>query len=39
VVGLETWELVRRGEPDPGIVVVSDPGEAAARAVELARGR
>jgi uncharacterized protein (TIGR00725 family) len=37
VVGLRTWELARRGEPvTDAIVVVSDPADAAARAVELA---
>jgi uncharacterized protein (TIGR00725 family) len=38
VVGLGTWEPVRGGEPDPGIVVAGDPGEAVERALALARG-
>lgn len=37
VVGLGTWELARGGEPDTGIVLASDPEDAAARALELAR--
>jgi uncharacterized protein (TIGR00725 family) len=37
VVGLGTWELVRGGEPDPGIVVVGDPADAVERALALAR--
>jgi predicted Rossmann-fold nucleotide-binding protein len=37
VVGLETWELARGGEPDPGIVVAADPADAVERALALAR--
>lgn len=33
VVGLGTWELVRGGEPDPGVVVASGPEEAVERAL------
>ena len=42
VVGLDTWQLHRRGQPDPGIEVASSPEAAADRAVEHAlehRGR
>ena len=39
VVGLWTWELARRGEAVGGIERVEDPEAAAARALELARGR
>ena len=39
VVGLTTWELARGGQPvTDAIVVADDPGAAAARALELARG-
>ena len=37
VVGLETWELTRGGERDPGIVVAADPADAVERALALAR--
>jgi uncharacterized protein (TIGR00725 family) len=37
VVGLETWELARGGERDPGIVVAADPADAVERALTLAR--
>ncbi|HEY2601155.1 MAG TPA: TIGR00725 family protein [Thermoleophilaceae bacterium] len=37
VVGLGTWELVRGGVPDTGIVQVSSAAEAARTALELAR--
>jgi uncharacterized protein (TIGR00725 family) len=38
VVGLGTWELAHAGRPvTDAIVVASDPAEAAARAIELAR--
>lgn len=37
VVGLDTWELRRRGVVDPGIVVATSPEEAVSRALELAR--
>ena len=37
VVGLETWELARDGERDPGIVVAADPADAVERALALAR--
>jgi len=37
VVGLETWELARAGERDPGIVVAADPADAVERALALAR--
>lgn len=37
VVGLGTWELSRGGEPDTGIQRVSSAGEAARRALDLAR--
>jgi uncharacterized protein (TIGR00725 family) len=38
VVGLRTWELARPGGvPDLGIVVATDPADAVARALELAR--
>ncbi|HJS26124.1 MAG TPA: TIGR00725 family protein [Actinomycetota bacterium] len=39
VVGLGTWELARGGESVDAIVRVSDPGEAVAKALELARAR
>jgi uncharacterized protein (TIGR00725 family) len=38
VVGLGTWELARAGRPvTDAIIVASDPADAAARALELAR--
>ncbi len=36
VIGLQTWELFRRGEPDPGIIRVDDPATAAELACSLA---
>ena len=36
VIGLDTWSLVRRGEVDPGIEVVTDPADAARRALASA---
>jgi uncharacterized protein (TIGR00725 family) len=36
VVGLRTWELARRGEPDAGIVPATNPEDAAALVLELA---
>jgi uncharacterized protein (TIGR00725 family) len=36
VIGLETWELFRRGEPDTGIIRVDDPETAAELACSLA---
>lgn len=39
VVGLNTWELVRRGVTDGGIEVASDAETAAGRALDLARDR
>ena len=39
VVGLGTWELVRRGEPDTGIERVASPEEAVGRALELSVSR
>ncbi|HEX9376169.1 MAG TPA: TIGR00725 family protein [Actinomycetota bacterium] len=36
VVGLRTWELVRRGEPVPGIHAADTPAEAVASALRLA---
>jgi uncharacterized protein (TIGR00725 family) len=38
VVGLETWELSRRGVPATEILQVSTPTEAVERALELASG-
>ena len=37
VVGLATWDLVRRGEPVPGIHRAESPEEAVAAALGLAR--
>jgi uncharacterized protein (TIGR00725 family) len=37
VVGLDTWELSRRGQPATEIVRAKDPAEAVERALELAR--
>jgi uncharacterized protein (TIGR00725 family) len=37
VVGLETWELARGGERDPGIAVAANPADAVERALALAR--
>lgn len=37
VVGLGTWELVRRGRAVPAIVVASGPADAAEKAMGLAR--
>jgi uncharacterized protein (TIGR00725 family) len=37
VVGLDTWELGRAGRPVDAIVVATDPADAAAQAVDLAR--
>lgn len=39
VIGLDTWQLHRCGEPDTGIEVATSPDGAADRAVELARSR
>ena len=39
VVGLGTWELARRGEPDPGVERVGSAEEAVRRALELAVSR
>lgn len=39
VVGLGTWELHRRGEVDPGVLVVATAQEAADTALRLAAGR
>lgn len=36
VIGLQTWELFRRGEPDTGIIRVEDPETAAELACTLA---
>lgn len=36
VIGLQTWELIRRGEPDTGIIRVDDPETAAELACALA---
>jgi len=38
VVGLDTWELARRGVGDTGIIRASSPGQAVARALAAARG-
>ena len=38
VVGLDTWELARRGVGDTGIIRASSPGQAVARALMAARG-
>jgi uncharacterized protein (TIGR00725 family) len=38
VFGLDTWDLARAGQPDPGIVRVSSPSEAVTRALAAARG-
>lgn len=37
VVGLGTWELARRGQPVPAVVVASSPADAAEKAMALAR--
>ena len=39
VVGLRTWDLARNGARDDGIVPASDPADAVAKALELARRR
>ena len=39
VVGLQTWELGRGGQPVDAIVVATTPADAAERAVELATAR
>ncbi len=39
VVGLDTWELRRRGQVDPGIVVAGSPEEAVRVVLELAGAR
>ena len=36
VVGLDTWELVRKGHPDTSIVRATDPADAVERALRLA---
>ena len=36
VVGLDTWELSRKGQPDNSIVRATDPMDAAERALQLA---
>jgi len=36
VVGLDTWELARRGEPVAAVVAAADPVDAAEKAVSLA---
>jgi len=38
VVGLDTWELARRGRPDDAVVRATDPARAVALALEMARG-
>ncbi|HVA04065.1 MAG TPA: TIGR00725 family protein [Acidimicrobiales bacterium] len=37
VVGLDTWELVRRGQPDDAVVRATDPAQAVALALEMTR--
>lgn len=37
VVGLDTWQLARRGLVDEGIVLANDPIEAVEKAISLAR--
>ena len=39
VVGLRTWDLVRRGESVEGITVARSPAEAVSLALKLASGR
>lgn len=39
VVGLDTWELVRKGETDTSIVRATDPSDAVTRALQLASSR
>ena len=39
VIGMATWQLVRGGEVDAGIVVVDDPVEAVALAEAMASGQ
>lgn len=39
VVGLDTWELTRRGVPDEGIAVARSPAEAVRLALAAARSR
>ena len=39
VIGLETWELARDGQPVPAIVAAATPAEAAETAVAMATGR
>lgn len=36
VVGLDTWELVKRGEPDTSIVHADDAADAVEKALQLA---
>ncbi|MFH1003432.1 MAG: TIGR00725 family protein [Chloroflexota bacterium] len=36
VIGLDTWALSRHGQVDSGIITVSSPAEAVARALDLA---
>ena len=37
VVGIDTWELVRGGEPDTGVVRAESAADAVRRALDLAR--
>lgn len=39
VIGLRTWELVRDGTVDRGIIIADDPKDAVDKAVEAARKR
>ncbi len=39
VIGLDTWSLSRKGQPDNSIILVRDPAEAVEKALNLAGGR
>lgn len=39
VVGLDTWELVRKGQPDTSIARATDPADAVEKALQLAASR
>ncbi len=39
VIGLETWDLARKGQADESIIRVQHPVEAVEKALDIARGR